>query len=136
MAERHEITTTNQIVLSFDGSQTGGIGNLLCTDFSFQETTDDELKHGISNFGPIGIALNNVEYEFDVTLEGENAEACNAVMADPDNRPDISMYAIADDGMSWRIPHAWPTDQEFSGQDNETIEYSIQGLCMAPERSG
>lgn len=136
MAEQHEITTTNQMVLNFNGAQTGGIGNLLVDDFSLSESSEDELAHGVSNFAPIGIKLKNTSYEFDLTLQGENASAANSVFKKADSRPDITIYALADDGMSWRIPHAWPNEVEMSGSDGDAIELSISGLCMEPERSG
>lgn len=137
MAEQHKITNANDIVLNFAGAQTGGIGALLCSDFNFSESNDDSLLHGVGNNKPIGNSEGNSTYEFDITLQGENADAANSVFESADSRPDISMYAISDNGsMTWRVPHAWPQDSEYSGSDGDPVELSVQGHCLEPVRSG
>lgn len=130
---QYEFTNANDVIISVAGEQGGNGGNMIVADWTFTETKDDDLVHGAGNHGPQGITHGNVEYEFDITLEGDHARAYDTVSESPDNPPDFKITARGPHA-TWTFPHAWPQDIEYSGEDGEIVEISISGLALEPNR--
>ena len=134
MQDQYKITGSNDVALSFAGGNTGGVGNLMVSSFDLSESHDDTTKHGVSNHAPIGQTTGNSTYEFEVTLEGENASVYQEVEAAADNRPQFSISVIGPQGgLEWTVPVCWPRESGPSGDDGDAIEYSVSGQCMEPE---
>lgn len=131
-----EITNANDVVLTVTGDSShtaGAAGKLMVADFSFAETRDDTLKSGVGNHGPIGITHGNVEYEFSLTLEGEDADLFDDIYRPADDSPNLQVTATGDE-YKHIFHHVWPTNIEYSGSDGDAVEVSIDALTTEPTR--
>lgn len=134
MDDQYKITGANDVVLSFTGNTAGGVGNIYVSSFELTESHDDTTKHGVGRHAPVGQTTGNSTYEFDVTLEGENAEVYNDVESAADNRPQFAISVVGPKGgLDWSVPVCWPRESGPSGDDGDAVEYSVSGECMEPE---
>lgn len=131
-----DVTNADDVSITVKGDNTnkaGAAGKLVVDSFEWREIGDGELKSGVGNRNPIGASFGNCEYEFDLTLEGEDADLFDDLSPDNDGKPVNVAITITGQKYKWHVENAWCLERNFSGSDGDATQYNASGIAMAPE---
>lgn len=136
-----DVTNADDVTITVVGdggdgnSDSAGVGGKLVVDsFEWREIGDSELKSGVGNRKPIGASHGNLEYEFSLTLEGEDASLFDRLSPDNDGKPTKIQITITGQQYKWNVGTAWCLERTFSGSDGDAVQYEASGIAMAPTR--
>lgn len=113
-----KITNANDMYVSV-----AGIAPLPAEDFDLTVSQEKSLVHGAGRDEPRGHSVGNIEYEWEFTLEGEDAEFFNETAKDKTFR-----ITLRGQDYKWTLGIATTIDRNFSGTDGEVVEYSANGI--------
>lgn len=131
-----DVTNADDVTITVKGDSTskaGPSGKLVVDSFEWREIGEGELKSGVGNRFPVGASFGNIEYEFDLTLEGEDADLFDDLSPDDDGKPVNIAITITGEKYKWHVENAWCLERSFGGSDGDATQYNASGISMKPE---
>lgn len=125
-----EITNANDVILDV-----GNVAKLPVSDFSFERTEDSEPIHGSSYHQARGYTRGNIEFNVDLTIQGEIPELMDEIFEQEDDVGRSKEVKIVVTGQHTKHIYRGVilTDTEFSGSDGDAVEYNASGFATRRE---
>jgi hypothetical protein len=127
-----EIVNANDAVLTVEyndvEASAGPDGRLLASDVSITRNRDLTSHSGIGRHAPKGISLGNVEYEWEFTLEGEDAELFTSIAAD-NGEANVLQMTLELTNTKAEVDGAYTGEDVIELSDGEVGEMTFSGMA-------
>lgn len=112
----------------------GGIEQFPASDFSASATADKDLVFGAGNKNPRGRTRGNIEYEWELSMEGHHAETFNELSVggdNPEEDPEFDIvFTTEDEGEVYKLVDCEVEESEYSGSDGDAVEFNASGNAL------
>lgn len=121
-----EITNANDVTLTVSGSIQVPVDS-----FELERAEDSGPVHGGGRREPRGYSKGNIEYNVDLSVEGDVVDLMDAVREDADRgeSAEISITATSPH-YKWRLRGVILNEDSYSYDDGDPVTYDASGFAM------
>lgn len=115
------------------GTRTGSTtlattSRVVVDDFTISSDEDLQALSGIGNATALGVSRGDIEFSFDFTVQGEDAETFKGLATDDGRAAELEIIARLDDYKD-KLTGAYAGTRELSGSSGDPVEYAVSGIA-------